>query len=163
MSLTVTDNSDIAILDLDGTIALTHHRDYLIRDKSKRSKEAWELFYDLCYKDEPNIAVIRSMNAWISANKDIRIFTGRSARVREKTHDWLFAHTDLLHSDIDRVLRMRPEGDNTEDTILKRRWFFEMPEEERKRVVCVYDDRTRVVEMWRALGLTCFQVAQNDF
>ena len=27
----------------------------------------------------------------------------------------------------------------------------------------VLDDRNRVVEMWRSLGLTCLQVADGDF
>jgi hypothetical protein len=29
--------------------------------------------------------------------------------------------------------------------------------------MCVFDDKTKAVKMWRDLGLTCFQVAQGDF
>ena len=28
---------------------------------------------------------------------------------------------------------------------------------------CVADDRQKVVDMWREIGLTCFQVAPGDF
>ena len=30
-------------------------------------------------------------------------------------------------------------------------------------VFAVFDDRQQVVDMWRANGLTCFQVADGDF
>lgn len=32
-----------------------------------------------------------------------------------------------------------------------------------ERVLCAYDDRDRVVVMWRAEGIPCFQVAPGDF
>jgi hypothetical protein len=30
-------------------------------------------------------------------------------------------------------------------------------------VVAVYDDRQQVVDMWRAMGIDCFQVAPGNF
>ena len=30
-------------------------------------------------------------------------------------------------------------------------------------IVCVFDDRQKVVDMWRELGLTCMQVDKGDF
>ena len=30
-------------------------------------------------------------------------------------------------------------------------------------VLGVFEDRDRVVKMWRDLGITCFQVAEGDF
>ena len=30
-------------------------------------------------------------------------------------------------------------------------------------IFAVFDDRQQVVDMWRANGLTCFQVAEGDF
>ena len=30
-------------------------------------------------------------------------------------------------------------------------------------IFCVFDDRQKVVDMWRSLGLTCLQVAPGDF
>lgn len=32
-----------------------------------------------------------------------------------------------------------------------------------ERLVATFDDRTRVVEMWRGCGVTCFQVAPGEF
>jgi hypothetical protein len=30
-------------------------------------------------------------------------------------------------------------------------------------VLCVFDDRDKVVKMWRENGINCFQVAPGDF
>jgi hypothetical protein len=55
---------------------------------------------------------------------------------------------------------MRPAGDFTPDEELKRRWISEY---DLSQVLCIFDDRQKVVDMWRELGLTCFQVAPGDF
>jgi hypothetical protein len=34
---------------------------------------------------------------------------------------------------------------------------------DRERLVGAFDDRQRVVDMWRRNGITCFQVAPGDF
>tara|TARA_R110002020_G_scaffold227539_13_gene438195 strand:+ start:10087 stop:10632 length:546 start_codon:yes stop_codon:yes gene_type:complete len=59
-------------------------------------------------------------------------------------------------------LYMREEGDNRKDSIVKR----EMYEEYIKphyNVKLVLDDRNQVVDMWRELGLPCWQVAAGNF
>jgi hypothetical protein len=35
--------------------------------------------------------------------------------------------------------------------------------DDRQRLVAAFDDRDRVVQMWRAAGVTCFQVAPGEF
>lgn len=35
--------------------------------------------------------------------------------------------------------------------------------EHRRRLVAVFDDRDKVVSMWRARGVACFQVAPGAF
>ena len=39
----------------------------------------------------------------------------------------------------------------------------EMRPEDRARLVAVFEDRKRVVDMWRENGVTCYQVAPGDF
>ena len=58
---------------------------------------------------------------------------------------------------------MRPANDFTEDHLLKESWLHNMLLEDRERLVAVFDDRKRVVDMWRANGVTCFQVAPGEF
>lgn len=43
---------------------------------------------------------------------------------------------------------------------LKAQWLAEYGKE---KVYLVFDDRSSVVEMWRAQGLPCFQVAPGNF
>ena len=57
---------------------------------------------------------------------------------------------------------MRPDGDYTPDEVLKRGWLESRPKI-LERVFLVIDDRQKVVDMWREMGLTCFQVAPGKF
>ena len=38
-----------------------------------------------------------------------------------------------------------------------------MNDNESDKFLCVYDDRDKVVAMWRRNGVACFQVAEGDF
>ncbi len=57
---------------------------------------------------------------------------------------------------------MREAGNTENDAIIKRRMFDEHIRAN-YNVLGVFDDRDRVVEMWRSLGLTCFQVDKGNF
>jgi hypothetical protein len=85
----------------------------------------------------------------------IHVFSGRSDEVREQTIDWLEAFNVPYHH-----LRMRAAGDFTPDEELKRQWIAEY---NLSLILCVFDDCQKVVDMWRSLGLACFQVAPGDF
>lgn len=58
---------------------------------------------------------------------------------------------------------MRPAGDTTPDHELKQSWLLSLPNEDRERLMCAFDDRQRVVDMWRRNGVLCCQVAPGDF
>ena len=50
------------------------------------------------------------------------------------------------------------------DDELKQHWLDDLfPGDIRDRIVAVFDDRQKVVDMWRKNGLTCMQVAPGDF
>ena len=61
------------------------------------------------------------------------------------------------------MLRMRKQGDYTPDEVLKKQWFDELSTHDRMRLMCVFDDRDKVVKMWRDEGVACFQVAPGEF
>ena len=65
--------------------------------------------------------------------------------------------------DLDAISVMRDEGDYTADDTLKRSWYENMLSEDRARLVAVFDDRDRVVKMWRDVCVTCFQIADGEF
>jgi len=146
------------IFDLDGTLALNEHRQHLAK------AQKWDEFFEACHLDKPNYPVIRTMT--MLAGCDILIFSGRSDQVRHETEKWLCDYTPYDIGDrvvlFDRtvnMLRMRRAGDYTPDEGLKRQWYLDLPLPDRERLVAVFDDRDKVVSMWRELGVACFQVA----
>ncbi|MDE1907645.1 MAG: hypothetical protein KGH75_14465 [Rhodospirillales bacterium] len=149
------------IFDLDGTIALIEHRKhYLERD----SRDKWRDFYADCHRDQPNEPVIRTMEKLRISGAEIWIFSGRSDEVRDKTIAWLAQHTSFMTHDLSGpMLTMRQEGDYTADDVLKEQWLQGMLAFDRARLVAAFDDRDRVVQMWRRNGVPCFQVAEGEF
>ena len=85
------------------------------------------------------------------------ILTGRNAEHRDVTVEWLEANG----VDYDEIYT-RADGDTREDSIVKEE-LFRTHVEPRFNVKFVLDDRNRVVQKWRSLGLKCFQVAEGNF
>lgn len=148
------------IFDLDGTLALIEHRKHYLDDTSDRTR--WRRFYADCYKDQPNAPVIATMER-LRLTADIWIFSGRSDEVRDKTVGWLVGHTSFMTHELETALTMRQAGDYTADDVLKKQWLDAMLVDDRRRLVAAFDDRDRVVAMWRAAGVPCFQVAPGEF
>jgi len=90
---------------------------------------------------------------------DIRVIicTGREETEREVTESWL----DDGGIDYD-GLYMRKKKDYRGDDVIKRELLAEIRADGYEPVL-VFDDRNRVVDMWRAEGIRCFQVAPGDF
>lgn len=165
------------IFDLDGTLALIDHRRSILDNKDNPHR--WDDFYEACVDDKPNLPVIEIFDSLYVAmmdkeegryEADFMIFSGRSESVREQTLQWLLHNTVLVEDNFDDrgcardvLLRMRPVGHYTPDEELKRQWYEELSQGDKDRLVCVFDDRQKVVDMWRSLGLTCLQVAKGDF
>lgn len=148
------------IFDLDGTLALIDQR----RAKAARAdgKINWKTFFDPrnIQLDQPNVPVIKMFNLLKNAGYKMIVFSGRDSVNKNATKEWLAKHG--IEPDI---LRMRPEGSFTPDDKLKRDWLHELPEIgiNIEDIVCIFDDRDKVVKMWRKEGLTCMQVAPGNF
>lgn len=148
------------IFDLDGTLALIEHRRHFVEGKVQR----WDKFYAACVDDAPNPAVVTMFNLLLASGATVLIFSGRGSEVRTQTLEWLVKHTDLDMPTANRIVLMRPEKDYTPDDKLKREWYEQvLNDADRKRLVAIFDDRDKVVKMWRGMGLTCFQVAPGAF
>ena len=151
-------NPKIVIADLDGTIALIEHRRHWLdaeQHPELTSDERWRKFFADCVDDEPNWPVIHTLHGLVATGRKVVIFSGRSDEVFKQTNSWLYRYDVPFNH-----LRMRRAGDLTKDEILKEFWIQEYDLSE---ILCVFDDRSCVVEMWRRLGLSCFQVAPGDF
>ena len=138
------------IFDLDGTLALTEHRQHLVSGE----KKDWDAFFEACDQDEPCWPVIEVARALLFVGHRIEIWSGRSDAVASKTLKWISA-TGILGVHV----QMRPAGDFTPDEQLKEKWLLEA---ERKPDM-VFDDRAKVVAMWRRHGIVCAQVAPGEF
>lgn len=150
------------IFDLDGTLANANHRLHILDAKDDPNR--WRRFFAACDRDRPIEPTIRLMNT-LRLVGDVLIWTGRSDEVRDKTVAWLVEHTSFLSHDLDAVLTMREAGDHRPDDELKAEWLAAL-DHERKRQLwdgAVFEDRDRVVAMYRAAGFTCYQVAPGGF
>ena len=140
----------LIVFDLDGTLADVEHRRHHVTGQNRR----WDRFFEACVDDAPMAAVIMAFHAHQRAGARIEIWSGRSDAVRPQTEDWLARH-ELVP---DRLI-MRPAKNTTPDDVLKERWF----DQANPKPALVYDDRDKVVAMWRRRGVPCFQVAPGDF
>ena len=126
------------LCDLDGTLALfegnPYDRDFLT--------------------DEPNYKVIDFLKL---QQYPVIILSGRSSKYLHETTAWLAKHGVKCSA-----LYMREKDDNRKDVIVKKEMFdnYIRP---KYNPILVLDDRNQVVELWRELGLTCWQVANGDF
>jgi hypothetical protein len=143
---------NIVIFDLDGTIANNEHRAHHLLKEPKD----WDTFFAECPDDSPVDHIIEILKGLKHRSYEIWIVSGRSDQVRAKTEHWLSEKT-ISYS----KLIMRRETNHTEDSALKISWLHDgtIPKE---RIFCVFEDKTSVVNAWRAEGLPCLQVTEGD-
>jgi len=148
------------IFDLDGTLALIDERRRIsIKNNGKMD---WDTFFNPTNiaLDGPNTPVIETARLFKKNGFDIVIFSGRSEITKEATEFWL----EQFNVPFD-LLKMRPTSKEFKfmrDDDLKQGWLNELFPN-KSEIFAVFDDRNKVVEMWRRNGITCFQVADGDF
>lgn len=133
------------MVDIDGTVALHDG----VRDPYDTTR------YHL---DNPNSPVIDVVRAMYRAGRRLVFCSGRDEAFRGVTETWLRKHLQVPFE----VLHMRPEGDKRRDDVVKLE-LFDKYIRHIWNVICVLDDRDRVVNAWRSIGLTVLQVAPGDF
>lgn len=147
------------IFDLDGTLANIEHRRHFVTDGNNQ----WDEFHEACVDDEPCYPVLITMVALLNEGHDVQIWSGRSDIVRPQTERWIQKHIFCYLERHKRpTLIMRQHKDNTPDQELKLRWL-NVARLNNVKIDFVFDDRNKVVKMWRDNGIQCFQVAAGDF
>lgn len=142
---------NIVIVDLDGTLCNSAHREHLARAGE------WEQFHSLLMEDLPWPDVQRLIEV---INNDPNMYkviglTGRNERYRLMTIKWLTKHKVLLEE-----LLMRPDNDFQSDADLKPGLLDEFLERRgmtHADVWVIIEDRDKMVEAWRNLGHFCWQ------
>ena len=145
------------IFDLDGTLADIDKRIKLARKPD--GKMDFDIFHetDNIHLDVPKEPVVRMAELFADDGFQIVIFTGRPDTTESVTRQWLAKHGIPYH-----LLVMRDnERYFKPDELLKKQMLDDLVDID--DVFCVVEDRQKVVDMWREIGLTCFQVAPGDF
>lgn len=142
-----------AIFDIDGTLADMEHRKHLAE------KKEWDAFFTAMPQDAPKQPIIDLLKMYYHFGHAIILVTGRPKTYENHTREWLRQHGILPYV---RDLYMRPAADKRGDDEVKKEIFLESigPLFDTKYVI---DDRNKVVNMWRSLGLTVLQCAPGDF
>lgn len=144
------------LVDIDGTIADCSHRLHWITTPNR--KKDWDAFFAACHDDRPIMPVIAMVSCMRAHPGNRLIFcSGRPERTREATRSWLRRHCLPMEP-----LYMRGDHDRRDDDILKRELLARIRADGFDPVLAI-DDRKRVVDMWRAEGLICAQVAAGEF
>lgn len=131
------------ICDLDGTLALHNGRNP----------------YDAstCDEDLVNTPVAEAIWKYGRDGYEILFTSGREDKFRSQTMKFLARAGMPCYQ-----LFMRATDDKRKDHVVKRE-LYEKHIEGNYNVEAVFDDRQRVVDMWRDIGLTVFQVADGNF
>jgi len=169
------------IFDLDGTLAIIDKRRIKAGSPSGKtpspSKMDWDVFFDpdnVLKLDDPNPPVIKLAQMFKADGFKVVIFSGRNDRSFDTTKQWLKKFNvpfDLLVMRPDKFKdKSWPIADGNPatpdmrfmpDEILKKKMldtFVDIND-----VFVVVDDRQKVVDMWRDLGLNTWQVAPGNF
>ncbi|MCY3487133.1 MAG: hypothetical protein OXH34_01725 [Bacteroidetes bacterium] len=161
------------VFDLDGTLADIRHRLHFIENQPKD----WDAFFAACDKDDLIPVTAQIFEALLHMQDNaIEIWTGRSAgkdgEIREMTIEWLENYVchpygcvgdeKTFFDEFEITLRMRSHEDYRQDPELKREWLNQARASGHE-VHLVFEDRDRVVKMWRDEGVQCCQVAAGDF
>lgn len=139
------------ICDLDGTLCGTAHRKHWVTTEPKN----WNAFFGGIPNDSPIEAVMRAVEA-ISDMYPIFLVSGRPEKYRAETVDWLERYSLDMYD----ALHMRKDGDNRPDDIVKSE-IADQIIAQGYNILGVFDDRPRVISMWRARGIFVFDVNQT--
>lgn len=132
------------LFDIDGTVSHT---------QGKRGMFDW----DKVGVDVVDEKVRETLNVYKKAGYKIIMVTGRDGLSKDKTAQWL-VDNGIEYDE----LFTKPENDFRKDSITKTE-IYNQKIKNNYNVLACYDDRKQAVDMWRGLGIKCYQVADGDF
>jgi hypothetical protein len=118
----------------------------------------WGAFNKLMLKDPPKQHIVEVAKAMVDARHNVIIVSAREETYRPRIVQWL--RYQSIEFD---ALYLRKEKDYREDSLIKEEILQEIIRDFGKKPDLVFDDRARVVEMWRRNGVNCAQVEKGNF
>ena len=165
------DKTDV-ICDIDGTIMNVEDRLALaIKNKRPEDKRMnWDIFLDpkvMEAEDRPNWDVVFLIKKLMSTGSTILFTSARNERHRDVTMRQLAQGCNINmrispYTNKGNRLYLRDDDDFRPDDITKKE-IFERVLTDGFRPQLAFDDRDQVVNMWRDMGLPCFQVRGGKF
>lgn len=145
----------VIVVDLDGTLCNSSHRDHLA------VAGQWDDFHSRLMDDEPWPDVKAFLDLFWTVNSETSQYaivglTGRNEQWRNKTLEWLNRHELFMDE-----LLMRPDKDFTPDAELKPALLLDRYPKE--AILCILEDRDKVVDAWRNAGFNCWQVRPGGY
>jgi len=147
------------IFDVDGTIADCNHRRHFVDGSQKAD---WDAFRDATHLDTPIQHVCDMAKQHVSDGDVVMFVSARNQCQRDVTvkqiQDWIGIDNPVLF--------LRPDGDYRPDDVFKKDVLDIVRDTIGGDPDVVYDDRNRVVDMWKANGINVVQVVprhQGDF
>ncbi len=141
------------IFDVDGTIADCDHRRHFVENNND-----WKSFKEQTVNDTPVQWVCDIAKRFIAQGDDVAFFSARNESEREITEQQISEWIGDGH----KGLFLRPNDSYDPDEVFKSE-LADKFEEFGGKIDLVFDDRNKVVDMWRARGTTVVQVAEGDF
>lgn len=138
--------------DIDGTLADLEHRRGWLKTKPKN----WDAFKAGIPHDgliEPMAKMFRVL----AQVNTVILASGRGEETRDMTHRWLLDNGLWPFE----KLYMRPENDYRCDSIVKKEILDQIIADYGQKPDIVFDDRPRVVKMWRENGVFVADVYQG--
>jgi phosphoglycolate phosphatase-like HAD superfamily hydrolase len=142
------------IFDVDGTIADVEHRRHFVTQKPAD----WKSFKEETVNDTPVQWVVDIAKRFIAQGDDVAFFSARNESQRGITETQISEWIGNGH----KGLFLRPDGDFRPDEEFKSD-LADKFEEFGGKIDLVFDDRNKVVDMWRTRGTPVVQVADGDF
>lgn len=137
--------NDAIIIDVDGTIAFMSDRT--------------PFEYNKILNDIPNEKLINLISSFINENINVKtiVVSGREDCCKKETIEFLNYYG--LYVD---EIYMRETGDSRTDEVIKEE-IYNKYIKNKYNIKYVFDDRNKVVDMWRRNGLFTLQVSDGDF
>jgi hypothetical protein len=142
----------LVCFDIDGTLADVSHRVHYWRQKPKN----WNMFKSEMVNDAPIEQIVNIARTMAFAGHTVILCSGRGDDTRKWTEDWLFKHDIKFEK-----LYMREANDYRGDDIVKKELLDQIVARFGKKPDIVFDDRPRVVKMWRENGVFVADVYQG--
>ena len=143
----------LVCFDIDGTLADVTHRVHYWRQTPKN----WKMFKSEMVNDPPIEPMCKLARVMANSDQDVIVCCGRSEDTRAMTVAWLQKHGIKFEK-----LYMRAENDYRSDDIIKKELLDKIVDDWGKKPDIVFDDRPRVVKMWRDNGVFVADVYQGE-